>query len=553
MRAGFPRALDHCLLANRFVFVSALILCAPLSAHAQDAADKTSRIVRATTPPVIDGKLDDAVWQTAPLIDDFHQVRPSDGGAAVRARPRCVCSTTTTISTSARACYDSEPDEITRNVMRHGNALGPRRSARGRHRPVQHGPQRLSLRDERERRAARHALHEHQRAAARLDRHLGDADAASTRPAGRSRWRSRSSRCRSIRTSTPGASTSRAAFAGAARRWCGCRATAPTTRASWGMSPGFSGMDQGVGLDVVPSASANRRRTFRRPARRRRDDTDDEPVARRVLSPHAVAERVADVNTDFSATEIDDRQVNLTRFNLFFPEKRDFFLNDSDLFEFGRIGRRHERARRTRASSQSGRPFFSRRLGLSATGEPVDIEYGGKLSGRVGRFSIGTLAVHQDEFGERRLPRRMTSSDETLLVGRVAADVLGESTLGMVFDRRRSALERRQLARRRRLSVLEHAPAGRSHARSRGVVSADRHAGARRRRRCVRRRRQHAERRGLARRRLAEGARRELRPALGFVSRTGVRDNFAASRLHALRRRRRIFADASRAASTSSA
>ena len=43
-------------------------------------------------------------------------------------------------------------------------------------------------------------------------------------------------------------------------------------------------------------------------------------------------------NTDFSATEVDDRQVNLTRFNLFFPEKRDFFLNDADLFEFGRIG-----------------------------------------------------------------------------------------------------------------------------------------------------------------------------------------------------------------------
>ena len=43
------------------------------------------------------------------------------------------------------------------------------------------------------------------------------------------------------------------------------------------------------------------------------------------------------INTDFSATEVDDRQVNLTRFNLFFPEKRDFFLNDADLFEFGRI------------------------------------------------------------------------------------------------------------------------------------------------------------------------------------------------------------------------
>ena len=44
------------------------------------------------------------------------------------------------------------------------------------------------------------------------------------------------------------------------------------------------------------------------------------------------------LNTDFSATEVDDRQVNLTRFNLFFPEKRDFFLRDVDIFEFGQIG-----------------------------------------------------------------------------------------------------------------------------------------------------------------------------------------------------------------------
>ena len=47
---------------------------------------------------------------------------------------------------------------------------------------------------------------------------------------------------------------------------------------------------------------------------------------------------VLTLNTDFSATEIDDRQVNLTRFSLFFPEKRDFFLQDADIFEFGRIG-----------------------------------------------------------------------------------------------------------------------------------------------------------------------------------------------------------------------
>jgi hypothetical protein len=83
---------------------------------------------------------------------------------------------------------------------------------------------------------------------------------------------------------------------------------------------------------------------------------------------------------------------------------------------------------------QSGRPFFSRRLGLSPAGAPVDLEYGGKISGRVGRFSIGTLAVHQDEFVVNAgTPGAVVVEDETLLIGRIAADVLGESTLGMVF------------------------------------------------------------------------------------------------------------------------
>ena len=76
-------------------------------------------------------------------------------------------------------------------------------------------------------------------------------------------------------------------------------------------------------------------------------------------------------NTDFSATELDDRQVNLSRFGLFFPEKRDFFLNDADLFEFGRLGSGGylgNNRSTTRASQESGRPFFSRRCIGGASG-----------------------------------------------------------------------------------------------------------------------------------------------------------------------------------------
>jgi hypothetical protein len=120
---------------------------------------------------------------------------------------------------------------------------------------------------------------------------------------------------------------------------------------------------------------------------------------------------VLTVNTDFSATEVDDRQINLTRFSLFFPEKRDFFLQDVDIFSFGGL-------------NQNGIPFFSRRIGLGTGGQPVDLELGAKLTGRIGRWNIGVLDVHQDEF------QNIESSN--LFVGRVAANILEESSVGFI-------------------------------------------------------------------------------------------------------------------------
>ena len=124
------------------------------------------------------------------------------------------------------------------------------------------------------------------------------------------------------------------------------------------------------------------------------------------------------VNTDFSATEVDDRQVNLTRFSLFFPEKRDFFLQDVDIFQFGRL-------------QQDGRPFFSRKLGIDAAGQPVPLDVGAKVSGRIGRFELGTLAVRQEAY-ENPYVAGETINATTAFVGRVAANVLAESSVGMI-------------------------------------------------------------------------------------------------------------------------
>lgn len=83
------------------------------------------------------------------------------------------------------------------------------------------------------------------------------------------------------------------------------------------------------------------------------------------------------VNTDFAQVEADEQQLNLTRFPLFFPEKRPFFLENAQLFQLGQ--------------PQAIELFFSRRIGLLPNGEPVDIVAGGRLSGRVGGFNVGAL------------------------------------------------------------------------------------------------------------------------------------------------------------------
>ena len=94
----------------------------------------------------------------------------------------------------------------------------------------------------------------------------------------------------------------------------------------------------------------------------------------------ALASRVAfTANTDFSNADVDARQTNLTRFSLFFPETRDFFLQDAGIFDFGGV-------------SRNGRPFFSRRIGIGSDGEPVDVRAAAKLTGRVGRINFGLLA-----------------------------------------------------------------------------------------------------------------------------------------------------------------
>lgn len=97
----------------------------------------------------------------------------------------------------------------------------------------------------------------------------------------------------------------------------------------------------------------------------------------------------ATLNTDFSQVEVDEVRTNLTRFSLFFPEKRVFFLENQGVFEWGPQTSRHR--------SPDLLPFFSRRIGLSE-GEIVPILGGARLTGRAGKFTVGLMSMQTDDF-----------------------------------------------------------------------------------------------------------------------------------------------------------
>ncbi len=198
-----------------------------------------------------------------------------------------------------------------------------------------------------------------------------------------------------------------------------------------GIMTGLSGLKQGVGLDVVPSFSMSKRRKFD-PAGA--DTNKYEPSVDMFYKVTPQLNASLTLNTDFSATEVDDRQVNLTRFNTFFPEKRDFFLRDVDIFEFGQIGSGGFNpvsgtgsAAAPTPAKQNARPFFSRKLGLDSSGSPVDIIAGGKLSGRIDNWNVGALVIKQDESAVTGVQSR------DIFVGRTVLNVGSHTQVGAIL------------------------------------------------------------------------------------------------------------------------
>jgi hypothetical protein len=164
-------------------------------------------------------------------------------------------------------------------------------------------------------------------------------------------------------------------------------------------------------LKVTPYLSA----TTRRPPTGSGDVEDDFESGvdlKYGLTPSLTLD--ATYNTDFAQVEVDEQQINLDRFNLFFPEKRPFFLENAGLFTVGASG--------------EAELFFSRRIGIAEDGSPIPIEAGGRISGKVGRTNVGLLDM------------RTESTDEfhanNYAVARVSRELPNRSNLGGLYVER---------------------------------------------------------------------------------------------------------------------
>ena len=395
-----------------------LLLCAAASAQSPDNARKTIKAVFTDHAPRLDGLLDEPFWRSAAVVDDLHEVSP-DEFAEPSERTRFLVAHDDSALYVAADFHDAEPEAIVAMVMRQGD--------------FSEGEDGLKIILDTFNNGRSGYVFQLTPNGIRGDglfRNVTDInwDWEAIWDAGtrihESGWTAEIKIPFNTLSFNPANDTWGINFNRTVGRrneeigWVSYNRS--QNPANSGKIVGLTGLQQGMGLDVVAGASASRNKDFIVDA----TDSNFEPTLDVFYKPTPSLTAALTINTDFSGTSVDARQINLTRFSVFFPEKRKFFLQDNDIFEFGLIGGPRESGAVTQATKENGRPFFSRRIGLSASGQTIDIDGGLKLTGRVGRWDYGVLNIAQSEFAD------LDASN--LFVARVAANILEESSLGAI-------------------------------------------------------------------------------------------------------------------------
>ncbi len=395
----------------KLVALGSMALVAPLCLNAQDLENRPAiqPVRTGAPPPVIDGVLDDEIWRHATVITNFRQVQP-----VVNAEP----SEPTVVYLAydddylyvAFRAYDSNPDGIVANELRRDgplnagdhmtilldtfqdrrNAFGFRVNPRGAFEDARvennqnwnnqwNGIWYTDARIDAEGWTAELAI-PFKTLSFDPERDVWGLDIVRRirRKNERMRWANISQNRNDI-------------YAGA-----------------YGDMSGLEGMKQGIGLELRPTFTL--RTSEDRAGMVKTQAVISGGDINYMVTPSLIAQ--LSINTDFSDAPVDQVQNNLTRFSLLFPETRDFFLNDADIFQFGGL------------NQENGMPFFSRRMGVLSNGQPLDMLVGGKMTGRVGDLNLGLISTLIEGVGDLK--------DQNLSVLRGSTGVGSESRVGFI-------------------------------------------------------------------------------------------------------------------------
>jgi len=390
----------------KFYCCCAALLLSAIAVFGQDLHLLT--IPNIELAPKIDGKLDDDCWSKAVLAKDFRQRRPEEGAPATEKTEVRICRDDRILYIGAR-CFDSQPDKMRAGVMQ-------------RDAPVKGDDYFFVLLDPFQR--SREGYYFRTNPNGAKGEALINSDMRKPNMDWDTIWEVRSHRDELGWTaefaipfrSIPFDSTSDEWRIDFGRwfsrnqersRWVGF-----TRNRQWfsleeaGRIDGLLGVESGKGIDFKPYLSS------KWTSEESIDDYEFDAGFDLFYRMTPSLTSTFTYNTDFAETEVDQQKVNLTRFPLFYPEKRDFFLEGAEHFSFGGI-------------DKSPLAFHSRTIGLSSEGTKIDVVGGAKITGRHGPLGIGMLGMRLDGNGSLEA--------DDVFVGRFTYDLMEESKIGTIF------------------------------------------------------------------------------------------------------------------------
>jgi len=391
--------------ASRFLINIWIFLLFPkLEVQSSD----TIEVCKVEFPPKLDGKLNDLCWKNLEIASGFRQRRPNEGEPATEKTEVKLCRDESNLYVGVR-CYDSEPEQIRAGVMQ-------------RDAPVRGDDYFFILIDPFRRN--REGFYFRTNANGAKGEALVSSDMSGPKMDWDTIWDVRSHKDEIGWTAEfaipfrslpfdPSSDIWRIDFGrwfsrGQERsKWVGY-----SRNRNWfsledaGEINGLLGVETGKGIDFKPYFSAQWISG---------DSSGNEHLETGFdlfydLTPSLTA--TLTYNTDFAETEVDQQRVNLSRFPLFFPEKRDFFLEGSDQFAFGGM-------------RGGPLPFHSRTIGLSPDGNKIDLTAGAKINGRLGPLGVGLLGMGLSDYREL--------DSDLVVAGRLTYDLFEESKFGTIF------------------------------------------------------------------------------------------------------------------------